>query len=313
MKPENPFQDWLRSGLYDGTWVPVAGLGGWLRPASLPVLFPSGQREPLLSSTDWPFEMTAPQPEVWGLKEVTEARLHPELHRGWVPVQPLVASFDPPGRRRWLEPVQSFVLYHAAAPRHQPGGRIVWEVPDEDGRPEEIARWSLVDDEVGVLEIKRDVLFDFMRTFDFDLAVFFEENRSAEVVPDGWSDEAREPFRTWRVWASRPLDEVRVVLRCVTVIPKPPPAPAKEDDPIGKTLDYPTGTDPATGESILVSHPGPPNERTAWPGAGNDNFLTPVYFRRQVLDRYLSEPRYYTVSDTQVEGRPYVVDPDRDH
>jgi hypothetical protein len=301
MKPENPFRDWLQSDLYDGTWVPVAGLGGWLRPVSLPVLFPSGQCEPLLSSTDWPFEMTAAQPEVWGFKEVTEAKLHPEHYRGEIPVEPLIASFDPPGRRRWLEPVQSFVLFHAAAPRHQPGGRIGWEVSDEDGKPEEIARWSPVDDEVGVLEIRRDILFDFMQTFDFDLAVFFEENRPTEAVPEGWSDEAHELLRTWRVWAARPLDAIRVVLRCVTVIPKPPPT-SEEDDPIGKTLDYPIGTDPVTGKPVRVSYPGPPNGRTTWAGAGNDNFLTPVYFRRQVLDHYLSEPRYYTVSDTQVEA-----------
>lgn len=99
------------------------------------------------------------------------------------------------------------------------------------------------------------------------------------------------------------FDEIRVVLKCVTVIPKPPPT-SEEDNPISKTLDYPIGTDPATGRPTCVSYPGPPNDRTAWPGAGNDNFLTPVYFRRQVLDHYLSEPHYYTVSDTQVGAGP---------
>jgi hypothetical protein len=52
----------------------------------------------------------------------------------------------------------------------------------------------------------------------------------------------------------------------------------------------------------MASYPDHPHEKTAWPGAGNDNFLTPVFFKRQVLDAYLNEPRYYAVSDTYVSA-----------
>lgn len=175
---------------------------------------------------------------------------------------------------------------------------------DEDGRPDEIAHWrpDAGDDAAGVLEVRRNALFAFMRDFDFDLAIFFEENRGTDEVADGWRDEDREDRRSWRCWAAEVLsDEVRVVLRCVTVIRCPPPI-AEETGHPGQTLDYPISTDPDTGEPILASFPAEPNDRTAWSGAGNDNFLSPVCFKREVLDRYLSDPRYYSVSKVQVEA-----------
>ncbi len=159
-----------------------------------------------------------------------------------------------------------------------------------------------MDEEVAVLEIRRDALFSFMSDFDFDLAVYYEENRPTTEVPDGWKDEEREDKRTWRVWASDIGTEVRVVLRCVTVVPRPPALERKETEYIGQTLEYPVGTDPTTGQPKMVSYPGEPITQTARPGAGNDNFLTPVFFKRQVLNAYLDEPRYYTVSDTEVSA-----------
>ena len=60
------------------------------------------------------------------------------------------------------------------------------------------------------------------------------------------------------------------------------------------------GTDPGTGKPITSSYPGPPNEQTTWEGAGNNNFLTPVIFKREVLDYYLDDPKHYSVDDHQV-------------
>ncbi|MGE5527388.1 MAG: hypothetical protein ACM3Q9_01840 [Methanosarcina sp.] len=301
MKPENPFRDWLESDTYGGTWVPVAGLGGWVRPASLPALFPCGQADDILAGSDWPFQIRNAGPEIWEFSDGRkEAILHPEHHAGDTPLQPLAAFFDPAGRGAWLEPIQSFVLYHEASPKHQANGRISWEVHDEDGKPDEIARWSPVDEEVGVLEIRRDALFSFMSDFDFDLAIYYEENRPTTEVPDGWKEDDRETRRAWRVWASDIGTEVRVVLRCVTIVPRPPALERKETEYIGQTLEYPVGTDPTTGQPLMASYPGEPIAQTAWPGAGNDNFLTPVFFKRQVLTAYLDEPRYYTVTDSYI-------------
>ena len=90
--------------------------------------------------------------------------------------------------------------YLGAAPRHQQGRRISWEIRDEDGRPEEIASWQPIEAEEvgGVLEIRRDQLFAFLYDFNFDLAIFFEENRAVTGVEDGWRDEGRESNRYWK-------------------------------------------------------------------------------------------------------------------
>jgi hypothetical protein len=302
----NPFRDWLRSKPYAGTWVPVGSLRGWGGPASVPVLFPAGEKDKILASTDWPLRIDEPRPEVWEYPDgKREAYLRPERDRQGVPLEALSVYFRPPDRRSWLEPLQAFVLHLGASPRHQGAGRISWEIPDEDGKPEEIARWVPVEEPEpgGVLEIRRDVLLHFMRDFDFDLAIFYEESRATADVPDGWRDEEREDLRHWRAWAVDVGEEVRAMVRCGTVLLRPdtlrsdPEAIAR-----GQTLEYVIGLHPVTGEPIRESYPGEPHERTAWEGAGNDNFLTPVFFRREVLDYYLDDPKHYDVSPVQVQA-----------
>ena len=141
------------------------------------------------------------------------------------------------------------------------------EVRDADGRPEEIARWvPIAGDEKagGTLEIRRDRLFKFMREFDFDLAIYFEENRAVLGVDEDWRDSEREGNRYWRAWASRPPDELRAVLRCVTVLERPP---GLDQDPgeaaHGQTLEYIIGTDLATGDPVMDSYPGKPRRGSA--------------------------------------------------
>lgn len=308
MKPDNPFSDWLISDTYGGTWVPVGGLGGWLGPAHLPVLFPRGHHEAMLASTEWPVQLGDAGPEVFDLyhrgEKERHANLHPVRHRDETPIEPLAVMLEPPARRAWLEPVQSFVLFYGAAPRFKADGEIEWEIADEDGRPEVIARWTRTPDteHEGVLVIRRDKLLRFMAIFGFDLAIYFEENRADNSVDGEWRDEEREPDRHWRSWASAGFtDDTRVVLRCVTLLRAPE---VEEDDERydESTLDYIIGTDPGTGRSVTASYPDRPNDRTTWEGAGNDNFLTPVIFKREVLDHYLHDPRHYTVTDRQVSA-----------
>lgn len=294
---ENPFAQWLSSAPYGGVWVPIAGLGGWLRPAILPVLFPAGQKDTLLVDTHWPLDVDASRPALWATRQpgggwIEEAQLHPDYDRDGVPLTPLAVRFVPPGRRAWLEPVQAFVLFHNSAPRHLAGGRIEWEVPDADGRPETIARWvpDAADDDVGVLEVRRDKLLAFMGTFEFDLALFYTENISDDSLPGDWSDEDQEPLRAWETWATDVGNDVRVVLQCVTVLLRPPGSALEEEAAQrGETLEYVTGLDPATGKPTTVSHP-------------PDGFLTPVFIRREVLDRYLADPRHYTVTQTRLQA-----------
>lgn len=309
MKPDNPFARWLIGNPYGGTWVPVGGIGGWLGPAHLPVLFPKGHEEAMLASTDWPLQFGDAGPEVFNLYHQGEkerhANLHPLRYHGETPVEPLAAMLDPPARRAWLEPVQSFVLSYGAAPRLKTDGQIDWEIADEDGKPDVIARWTRTPDteHEGVLTIRRDKLLRFMTAFGYDLAIYFEENRADNSVDDDWRDEEREADRYWRCWASAGFtDDTRVVIRCVTVLRAPEMSEDDDERYDESTLEYAIGTDPATGKPFTAAYPGAPNERTTWEGAGRDNFLTPVIFRREVLDCYLNDSRHYTVTDRQVQA-----------
>lgn len=304
MKPGNPFADWLASNPYGGTWVPVGGLRGWLGPAHLPVLFPRGREEVILASTEWPLQLREAGPE-------RHADLHPVRYCRETPIEPLVAMFEPPARRAWLEPVQSFVLFSGAAPRLKADGQIEWEIADEDGKPEVIARWTRTPNAEleRVLTIRRDKLLRFIATFGFDLAIYFEENRAANSVNGDWRDEEREADRYWRCWASTGFTvDTRVVIRCVTVLRAPE---IKEDDERydESTLEYVIGTDPETGKPVTAGYPDAPNDKTTWEGAGRDNFLTPVIFRREVLEHYLNDPRHYTVTPREVSaGNMWSID-----
>ena len=126
MKPDNPFRDWLTSNPYGGTWVPVAGLGGYTGPASIPLLFPGGAKDDMLAGADWPLQYSDAGPEVFysyteGVKE-HQAILHPEHHLGETSIEHLAVAFEPPDRRSWIEPVQGFVLFWGASP-HSAAGR----------------------------------------------------------------------------------------------------------------------------------------------------------------------------------------------
>ncbi len=97
----------------------------------------------MLAGADWPLQYSDAGPEVFysyneGVKE-HHAILHPEHHLGETSIEHLAVAFEPPDRRSWIEPVQSFVLFWGASPHLGRDGHIGWEIPDEDGKPEIIA------------------------------------------------------------------------------------------------------------------------------------------------------------------------------
>jgi hypothetical protein len=118
VKQENPFHRWLERDVYEGYWVPVAQLGGWLGPAACPALVNGSSRDVVLASTEWPLQLNAAEPEVWQVRTDGEARheahLHPVEEREEVIYAPFVALFDPFAAPSWLEPIQAFVLFWRA-------------------------------------------------------------------------------------------------------------------------------------------------------------------------------------------------------
>jgi hypothetical protein len=300
MKDENPFRTWLESRIYSGQWIPVGRLGGWLGPASCPALFRASSHDDVLANTDWPLQLHSAGPEVWesfAEGEVTYgAELHPVEKRGEVLFHPFVAMFDPYTRPSWLEPIQAFVLHWDAWPKHSPDGAVTWFEEGDDSLPDEIARWRVESYEdkrtLGRLEIRRDRVLAFLAAYELDLAIYHEHNIEANELPDGWTDEDREDTRAWTCWATQlSPGEVRAVLRAVTILERPSREevlqPWDREDRSG--FEYPIGIDPATGNRVTATHP--PHE-----------FLTAVFFREAVLEKYYNDPSVYVVEESLVRG-----------
>lgn len=285
---QNPFRDWLLSDRYGGQWVPVGRLGGWVDPATITALLSGGAdaREAALSSSDWPVQFTLARP--------TGDELLPNGCRDAATFVPLIVEHRPHTRSGWLEPIQAFVLYWDLWPQHEEGN-VTWFEDDDDGLPVAVARFLLSGYENraarGTLEIRRDRLLAFCARFDFDLAIYDEQNVEAPDLPEDWREEERTENRCWRAWAFGALGERRAVLRCATLIEHPPldqTRQPRDDDELDQPLRYPIGYNEA-GNVVHGSHP-------------PDEFLTAVFFSRNVLDRYYADARVFTVEASQVSG-----------
>jgi hypothetical protein len=210
---------------------------------------------------------------------------------------PLMVEHRPHTRSGWLEPIQSFVLYWDLWPQHE-DGNVTWFEDDDDGLPVAVARFRMSGYDGtftrGTLEIRRDRLLAFCARYDFDLVIFDEQNVEAPGLAEDWREEERTGQRYWRAWASGRrlgLDRTRAVFRCVTVIEHPPIEQTRQpwdDDELSEPLRYPVGYDDA-GNVIDGTYP--PTE-----------FLTPIFFSRNVLDRYYGDPRVFGVDTSQVSG-----------
>ena len=96
------------------------------------------------------------------------------------------------------------------------------------------------------------------------------------------------------------LGRAQAAMHGVEILLSPGDDPEPEASRLG--VEFTVAVDPETGKPIRVSFPGEPHEMTAWEGAGRDNFLTPLYFRPEVLDRYHADPRLYTVEPDYVRA-----------
>jgi hypothetical protein len=295
VKDDNPFREWLERDVYGGYWVPIGQLGGWLGPVACPSLVRTESDDAVLADGDWPLQFGSAQPEVWetfsGDARSRNAVLHPSKQTENSQFLPFVAHFDPFGKPSWLEPVQSFVLYWQAWPRHDSNGTITWFEERDDSRPSALARWIVRDfrDGVttGVLEVRRDRLMTFLGSFSYDLAIYYEDSTSAPALLHGWSDEGRDQSRSWRAWATLVHPDVRAVVRAVTLIKRPPYEDLVEVSD-RRSLKFVIGSD-QHGQPVSGSCP-------------PDEFLTPVFFRNEVLERYYQDPSTFTVEEDLVRG-----------
>jgi hypothetical protein len=105
-------------------------------------------KDVVLASSDWPVQFSAAEPQVCQSFEngepTRQAQLHPVEERGQVSYTPFAAYFLARSAcPSWLEPIQAFVLYRQAWPRHVGDGSVSSFEEGDNSRPDEIARWQL--------------------------------------------------------------------------------------------------------------------------------------------------------------------------
>jgi hypothetical protein len=295
MKAENPFADWLSTQPYrSGVWVPVAAYHGWASPSQLPVLFPAGHDAAVLDTpVDWPFRHNnGAMPTVRRSGgDITDLAPSHTFERSRTPAVALTVLQRPPVGPVWLEPVQTFLLFHGATPKRDQNGGRVWLNGDHDGLSVPIANW-VPDAQGGKLVIRRLELLDFLWQFGVDLALFYMEDRDTPQLPAGWRDDERAADRAFKAWSSPGLSgEKRSRLTCVTIVRRPQvPSAARDENCSPSKFPYVVGVDPNTGQDVTVTH-------------DTAEFLSPVFFRPEVLSRYRDNPDHFSVTDNSVAAQ----------
>jgi hypothetical protein len=314
MTDPNPFATWLTSDAFSGIWVPVAQSRSVLigPPYINGVLAQPGHGEDpsiLLSSTESPVHDIG---RIYGTPARDDGTL-PEFlasegaHHGAATFWPFACLFELPGGHRYLEPLQQFLTFHAAWPTRTREQSCWYRL--HDGKEQPIARWTRDASDrqySGTLEIYRPALLKYLHHMNLHFAFFFDVRANGDGVPDDWRAQAKDARRSWRAWntpaAQLLSDHAQAMMLGVEILRCPEDDPEPEDDRQAGSVEFLVAFDPDTGKPVTVSFPGAPNPWTEWPGAGNDNFLTHLYFSTRVLERYHADTRLYTVTNGHVSA-----------
>lgn len=312
MPDRNPFADWLSSNPFSGSWLTVAQsraalIGPPFVNACLAQLDERQDAAALLDSTASPVhglgEMYGePAQDDGSAPEFVASSRSGSGVRFW----PFARSVERPGGATQLEPFQPLLAHHAAWDDHTRNERRWYRL--HEGEPQLIVRWTPDPDDpayAGTLGIYRPALLKYLHDMNLHLALFFDVRAVGDGVPNDWRGEHRDDRRHWRAWntsADQLLDaHAQAMMLGVEILVRPEEDPEPGEDRQA-SVEFPIGLDADTGKPVSVSYPGLPNNRTAWPGAGNDNFLTHLFFRAQVLERYHADTTLYTVSPGYVRA-----------
>lgn len=216
-------------------------------------------------------------------------------------IEPLVLVRDFLGLKpRVIEIVEEFRLFHSLY-LDQPSGRLVRI--DDTGEDEIVAEIQ-----PRLVRVRKPALTEFMAAKQMYLALFFEFDEmllhGPNPVPEGDREEdVCGPDRIWSrymtsvtgQWLSRLMGKRLVA----------PPRRPKSDQLWSKPREFESfiiGYDD-DGEPQL--HKSSPAQLANYFGAnaGEPHYLTPVHFRREVLDKYYQNPERYSVCDGYVEHK----------
>jgi len=309
MTAESPFDTWLTSEPFRDIWVPVA-------QSRSPLIGPAYINGMLAQAAD-PAELlkshSAPSSGLGGayggpartMQEPPDFLIGHPSRSGAAIFWPFAHVIEAPGGRREMEPLQQLLAHHAAWPEHVRGQKRWCRL--NNGEEQMIVRWSPdpnESDAAGTLEVFRPALLKYLFDMNLHFAFFFDARADGSGFPDDWKghgDTARRSWRGWNTGADQLLsDRPQAMMLGVEILLRPDQDPEAEADEDG--VEFTVAIDPDTGNPITVSYPGEASESTVWEGVGRDNFLTPLYFKPTVLDRYHADPRLYSVEPGAVRA-----------
>ena len=201
----------------------------------------------------------------------------------------------------YVELDEEFRLYHNLAEDKTRGLLLDF---DPSGREIEVARIAARD-----VRVRLKYLRQFQAGVGLHLAIYIDSVRYSPIAMADIPVNERERVETerfirWRRNISKCdfKEEFETFSRLLCKVILAPPArdkagvwPFKEDD-AQRVVAFIIGVD-EDGEE--VEHSSDPDKLSNYFGAnpGAPHYLTPVYFRREVLVKYFAEPERYTVSD----------------
>ena len=202
---------------------------------------------------------------------------------------------------QYVELDEEFRLYHDLAATND---RELLLSFDASGREIEVVRIT-----PSKVEARLKHLRQFQAGTGFHLAIYIDSVRYSQVrltdVPE--DEHSREEVCNSRRWQRTIVNcnwrgDFKTCSRLLGKVILPPPprsyagVPPFTEDNKGRDVKFIIGVDQNGSEVEFTSNPDElDNNFGANPGA--PNYLTPVYFRREVLNKYYSEPERYSVED----------------
>jgi hypothetical protein len=202
----------------------------------------------------------------------------------------------------YVELDEEFRLYHDLAEDKEQGLLLAF---DESGREIQVAR--ITPDGVSV-QLK--YLRQFQAGTDLYLAIYIDSVRYSNIAINDVPaykkhlSDANNLIRWERAVAKCefPVTQFKTFSRVLGKIILPPPSRKNagiwpyKDDANKKTASFIIGVDSMGNQ---IEHSADPKTLSDYFGgnSGEPNYLTPVYFRREVLSKYYAEPERYTVAD----------------
>lgn len=272
----------------------------------------------LIKNDSWDLTLGGGHPSVWTHYEQGKVSGHIYCAFGNKDgIEPLVlARHFHSLREDFFEVAQEFRLYHNLYP-DQPKKRFI--IFDQDGNDSEAVRYA-----PDSMEIRTDLLLQYCSIKQMALAIFVQSTRYSKYTLDQLDlNEAHSEVRDANhqlhlaVFPNKSsfapgFETLGTIMGKKYILPDPMPG----HDGSHHAENYQqfiTGTD-AHGESI--KHTCNPTKLANYFGRNPDapNYLTPVFFRPEVLSKYYAEPQKYSVKDGYLScGGLWGLHIDNDH